>query len=434
MPAAPQSWERRLALIVETMREMSHHTDPQEMVRAYGDRVRQISPQHRRLSLSRRDLSFPQYRITRSTTWDHEVNPWKEKHRLPLVSGGLLAELIYGSEPRVIDDLVYSPDDPAAEYLAGQHSLLAIPTYDQGESLNMVILLREDRAGFVREQIPDMVWRTNLFGRATANLVLKDELHRAYQALDRELKTVGNIQRALLPAVIPEIPTLELAAHYQPARRAGGDYYDFFPLRDGRWGLIIADVSGHGTPAAVLMAVVHCIAHTRPAPDAPPAEVLEYLNHHLATRYASLTETFVTAFYAIYDPTTRMLTYASAGHNPPRLKRSDERVPRTITGANAIPLGLIPGQKYREASLALTPGDQLVFYTDGVVETHNLQGEMFGTRRLDDLLGTCPLESRELLASILQTVDAFAGERPADDDRTVIVARVKDIDVQGTYS
>src|SRR5262249_31941269 len=219
----------RLAAIGETMREMRRRTDPQEMVRAYGERIQQFLPIDRRLSLSRRGLAYPQYRITRSTTWAHEVNPWQEKDRLPLLEGGLLAHLLYGDEPQVFDDLELNPDEPAAAYLAGHRSLLAIPMYDQGEALNMVVLLRKEASAFPKDQIADLVWRSNLFGRATSNLVLKGELQRAYDALDRELKVVGDIQRSLLPAKLPQIATLDLAAHYQPAQRAGGDYYDFFP-------------------------------------------------------------------------------------------------------------------------------------------------------------------------------------------------------------
>ena len=92
------------------------------------------------------------------------------------------------------------------------------------------------------------MWLSNLFGRATSNLVLSEELQQANQALDREMKAVGDIQRSLLPARLPRIPTLDLATHYQPSQRAGGDYYDFFPLPSGKWGIFIADVSGHGTP------------------------------------------------------------------------------------------------------------------------------------------------------------------------------------------
>src|SRR5262249_49493461 len=251
-------------------------------------------PVDRRISLSRRGLAFPQYRITRSTTWKDDVNPWQDKDRLPLLEGGLLAELIYGNEPRLFDDLTIDAKEPAAEYLAGHRTLLAIPMYDQGESLNMVVLMQKEPRAFPKEQIGDVVWHSNLFGRATSNLVLKSELQRAYQALDDELKVVGDIQRSLLPTKLPRIPTLDLAAHYQPAQRAGGDYYDFFPLPEGRWGIFIGDGSGHGTPAAVIMAVTHCIAHTHPGPAFPPNSVMDYINHHLADRYADLNQTFVT--------------------------------------------------------------------------------------------------------------------------------------------
>ena len=128
----------------------------------------------------------------------------------------------------------------------------------------MVVLFRDQPYAFDRAELPDLVWRTNLFGRATGNLVLKQELQRAYEDLDRELKIVADIQRSLLPAELPKIPSLDLATYYRPSRRAGGDYYDFFPLPDGKWGIFVGDVSGHGTPAAVLMAVTHCIAHTCP--------------------------------------------------------------------------------------------------------------------------------------------------------------------------
>ncbi len=418
-------WQERLDLIVDTMRDMSRHTDPQEMVRAYARRMTQLVPAARRISLSRRGLSHPFYRITRSSTWTEEINPWKERNRLPLLEGGLFAELIYNGEPRVIDELELAPGEPAAEYLAGCRSLLAIPMYDQGESLNMVLLLHEDRAAFEKEQIPDLVWRANLFGRATSNLVLKDELQHAYQSLDRELKIVADIQRSLLPAELPEIPTLDLAAYYQPATRAGGDYYDFFPLPEGKWGVFIADVSGHGTPAAVFMAVTHCIAHTHPGPPMPPGRVLGYLNHHLTAHYTNLAETFVTAFYAVYDPASRVLTCASAGHNPPRVKRCRDGSLLSLDGTAGLPLGVSPASRYEEVRYPLESGDQILFYTDGVTEAHNPRDEMFGIERLDRELANCTLEARALLESVLNSVEQFADGRPAADDRTLIVARVK---------
>ena len=127
--------------------------------------------------------------------------------------------------------------------------------------------------------------------------MLAEQVRDAYNLVDRELQIVGDIQRSLLPAVLPDIPTMKLAAHYQTSHRAGGDYYDFFPLPDGRWGILIADVSGHGTPAAVMMAVTHSIAHLYPGTSAPPSEMLNFVSQHLSRRYTQGVGAFVTAFY-----------------------------------------------------------------------------------------------------------------------------------------
>ena len=317
----------------------------------------------RRISLSRRGVAYPYYRVTRSTTWSDEINPWTDKDRLPLFAGGLLARLIYAGMPEVIDELAWDEEDPAAEYLSGMRSLLAIPMYDQGESLNMVVVLGYQPSAFIKEEIPEIVWRSNLFGRATGNLVLKEELQRAYEALDRELKIVSDIQLSLLPAELPRIPTLDLATYYRPSHRAGGDYYDFFPLPDGEWGIFVGDVSGHGTPAAVLMAVTHCLAHTCPGPPAPPGKILAYLNDHLVSGYTSLNDSFVTAFYAIYDPATRRPDLFCAGHNPPRLKRCQDGTLMILDQCNNPPLGIVPGVIYEEfgASLAKRRPGRLLY-------------------------------------------------------------------------
>jgi sigma-B regulation protein RsbU (phosphoserine phosphatase) len=417
-------WQERLALIVETMREMSTQTDPQEMSRAYGQRMRRIRPTDRMVSLSRRDLTFPTYRVTRCSLWKEAINPWKEKYRLPVHEGGLFSDLLYGDEPRIFDDLQVASDDPAAPYVAGMRSLLAIPMFDQGHALNMVLLMRTDPGAFDREQFPEIVWVSNLFGRATHNLVLSDQLKAAYEAVDYEMKVVADIQRSLLPSRMPQIPTMGVAAFYQTAHRAGGDYYDFFPLPDGKWGLLIADVSGHGTPAAVLMAVTHSLAHSYPGPPTPPSEMLNHVNHHLAARYTNHSDTFVTAFYGIYDPATRTLTYSSAGHNPPRLKRCEDGSLALLNGGRGLPLGISPVERYQEVTHQLVPGDQLVLYTDGITEAANPAGEMFGLERLDKVLENCSIGASDLLRSVVAAVEEFTANQPAADDRTVLVAKI----------
>ncbi len=418
-------WRHRLHVIIEMMREMSLQTNPQSMVRAYSQRIRQLMPANRYVALSRRGLEFPKYRITRSSLWkEEEINPWTQKDRLPLLEGGLLGELIYGDEPRIIDDLAVSPDDPAAEYLEGQLSLMAIPHYDRGVALNMVVLMRPEPGAFDREDFPEQVWISNLFGRATHNLVLAEELKHAYNIVDRELKVVADIQRSLLPKKMPVIRSLDLAAHYQTSQWAGGDYYDFFSLPDGRCGILIADVSGHGTPAAVMMAITHSIAHSYPGPLDPPAMVLRHVNEHLSARYTADNETFVTAFYGIFDPSRRELTYASAGHNPPRLKRCEDSSVLSLDGVANLPLGLFPDQRYVQSNQALRPGDQIVFYTDGITEATNASGKMFGLARLDEALANCHLTADGLIRAVLDALAEFTGGEPADDDRTLLVAKI----------
>jgi sigma-B regulation protein RsbU (phosphoserine phosphatase) len=420
-------WDQRLAFVVDTMRELSRQTDPQAMVRAYGARMRQVIPSDKSLSLSRRELQTPKYRITRSSSWERPVNPWQQRDSLPVFERGLLGELIYGNDPVVIDDLnaLLKPDDPAGLFLEGMRSLVAVPLFDQGVALNMVVLMRAAPAAFRRDQLPEHVWMSNLFGRATHNLVLSGELKKAYDALDNEMQVVADIQRSLLPVTLPDVPTLDLAAHYQTSRRAGGDYYDFFPLPDGRWGILMADVSGHGTPAAVLMAVTHSIAHALAGPPAPPSRLLAFINDHLTARYTTDSGKFVTAFYGLYDPATRTLVYASAGHNPPRLRRGGTREVCALDREGSLPLGIEADVIYEDACETLGPGDLLVLYTDGITEARGHDGDLFGVERLDRMIAGCEAGAAELLACVLDEVDRFTDRRPPGDDRTLLAIKVR---------
>ncbi len=420
-----QHWQDRLAHIVETMRELSRHTDPQAMVRDYATRVRKLLPSDRMVALSRRDLPAPQYRITRSSSWKEAVNPWQQPQRLPLLEGGLLGELIYAGVPRIINDLHVRDDDPAAEYLTGVGSLMALPNFDHGEALNMVVVMKHEPGYFDHERLPEMVWMSNLFGRATHHLVLSQELRRAYDVVDREMQVVAEIQRSLLPSELPDIPGVDLAVHYQTSRQAGGDYYDFFPLPDGCWGILIADVSGHGTPAAVIMAITHSIAHTYPGPPVSPASILTYVNDQLAGRYTTQLGAFVTAFYGIYDPRTRRLRYACAGHNPPRLKRCETGCIESLDGLSSLPLGILAGEQYHEVEHPFHHGDQVIFYTDGITEARNRSGEFFGTARLDRVLERCGMGAEEIVDRVLEELEAFTAGLAPDDDRMLLVAKMR---------
>lgn len=253
------------------------------------------------------------------------------------------------------------------------------------------------------------------------------EVERAHAALDGEFQTVGRIQRSLLPSDLPRIPTLALAADYVTSTRAGGDYYDLFPLAGGKWGILVADVSGHGTPAAVVMAITHALAHVSPVPPSSPGALLRYLNGPLA-RFYSADGGFVTAFYGVYDEGSRAFTYAAAGHPPPRLRRGSTGDTAALDAVRGMPLGVseeLSGDHggYEDATVILAPADVLLLHTDGITEARKPGGELFGTARLDDVLrswrGSDPAS---LITGINDRLSDFTGGVQPSDDRTLFVA------------
>lgn len=417
-------WQNRLAEVTEMMREMSAQTDPQEMVKRYRERMRNIFPMDAFVAISRRGLESPLYMVTRASSWHEDLDPWQHRDQLPVYDSGLLGKLLYDAQAAYIPNVTFDEGDPIGEYLNGSKLLVAIPAFEDGEAINMFVVGQRELEGFDPVDLPDMVWRTNLFGRATGTLVLKRELDKAYQQVDQELKTVAEIQRSLLPENLPKIETLDIAAHYETSARAGGDYYDVFPLEHGKWGFLIADVCGHGTPAAVLMAIMHALAHTFPGVVIQPSDLLDYVNNKLAAHYTS-DGNFITAFYAIYDPRDRTLTYSSAGHNPPRIKRCSDGSMFILDQAQSIPLGIVDDTKYEQETVQLIEGDQVILYTDGITEAFNDNEELYGTKRLDSVLEDCGIDALALIESVLESVDAFTQGRPADDDRTLLVLKVR---------
>jgi sigma-B regulation protein RsbU (phosphoserine phosphatase) len=419
-------WPDELAIIDDTMRAISGITDPEQLVNVYWDGVGKLIEVGDYVALSRRNVDPPFYLITRSSRFAEYINPWTQRDRLPRLTGGLLGEIAYANRPVVIDDLPsrLAPDDPARFYLEGFAALIALPQYDNAQSLNVTVMLFPPGDHLDHTMIPMLHWQGGLFGRGTHNLVLRNQLADALAKLDEELKSVGAIQRSLLPRELPEIPGFQIATYYQTSARAGGDYYDFFPLEGGRWGLFIADVAGHGTPAAVLMAITHAIAHAQPGTHAPPAALLTYLNDQLARAYTR-GGTFVTAFYAILDPSTHTLTYARAGHNPPRLARNGQVL--SLDGAGGLPLGIQEAQTYGQTTITLQRGDLLLLYTDGITEAMApLKGapsrQLFGTDRLDQLLLQCA-GAADCISQIQTEITAFAEQALPTDDQTLIAIR-----------
>jgi sigma-B regulation protein RsbU (phosphoserine phosphatase) len=430
MGSKRRPWQEELEIIDRTMRTISSIRDPEQLVTAYWNGIGSLIPDSDYISMSRRNVPPPEYLITRSSRFKEDLNPWTQRDRLPRMSGGILGEVIYANHPVIIEDLSarLKPDDPAHYYLQGCELLIGLPQYDGGEGLNATVMLHPPGHGFDMSIIPMLHWQAGLFGRGTTNQVLRNQLSEALADLDRELQVVGSIQRSLLPRELPQIDGFDIASHYLTSARAGGDYYDFFPLPGGRWGAFIADVSGHGTPAAVLMAITHALAHAQPGTHTPPAQLLTYLNGQLARSYTR-NGTFVTAFYAVIDPENRTMTYSRAGHNPPRLVRGEHVL--SLEEVGSLPMGLTVEQSYDQATVTLQPDDLLLLYTDGITEAVAAPkaGEprhLFGIERLDQLLLDCGCaRAIECIERIRSEVASFCHGAPPTDDQTLIAIRCR---------
>jgi sigma-B regulation protein RsbU (phosphoserine phosphatase) len=282
----------------------------------------------------------------------------------------------------------------------------------------MVSLLRREPDSFTEEELETLLLNANLLGRAVNNLLLTQELQQAKLALDHEKEQVGRMQRHLLPAELPRVDGLELGASYVTSSRAGGDYYDVLPLPEDQWGVFVADVSGHGTPAAVVMAMIHTLLHAFPGPALPAQHVLSHVNRHLLA--VAPEGMFATAVYGIYDPYYRRLRYASAGHPPPMLRRGRSSVGEIETTAG-VPLGILEEDTWTEREISLVPGDTLLFYTDGILEGTNHRGEPFGRKRLGETLRWGPTRAGPLVQHIERHYKDFSNGVPDMDDRTLLV-------------
>lgn len=424
--ATPESQAQQMQVqqMVELVREISLQTDPQEMVSVFRRRMPVLYGGESHVSLSRRGLSAPTFKITRSTRWAESINPWKEPQRIPVFRGGVLAELLYGDEPRVVADFEPTANDPAYEYIRDARSLVALPMYDGGVALNMVIRMSPIPGGFDCINLPDAILTANLFGRATNNLVIAQRLAQAYAELDHEMRRVAALQRSLLPEKLPQIPTLDIAAWYKTAARAGGDYYDFFDIGDGRWGLWLADVSGHGTPAAVMMAMLRTMLHARCNQAADPHDLLRLVNRHLCDQSARYGGMFTTAFYGLYDPRNKSLRYCCAGHNPPLLVDRKTSV-MELDEAQTLPLGVEPLCEFPVGQTTLAIGDTLMLYTDGITEASNPGGEFYGRERLLSCVCEDAPNAQHIIDCVTSKLLGFMDSGSQVDDQTLVAMRVR---------
>jgi serine phosphatase RsbU (regulator of sigma subunit) len=274
-----------------------------------------------------------------------------------------------------------------------------------------------------RDQLGELAESFNVMARDVQEL-LRESAEK--QRLEEELRIARQIQMSLLPRDTVSLPGLRVAALCLPAAEVGGDYYDLLPLSDTRMGVLVADVSGKGTSAALYMAELKGLVLSLSRIYESPARLLAEANRILSANMDN--RSFITMTYAVVDTEARRMRFARAGHNP--IIHLDTQTGRTRVLAPAgMGLGMDPGERFEgvleEAEVPLRSGDVFVFFTDGLPEAMNENAELFGERRLRDLIERSEaLGTEQMKEAILSGIRAFVGEAAPHDDMTLVVLKV----------
>jgi PAS domain S-box-containing protein len=369
-----------------------------------------------------------------------------------VVSWNPAAERLFGytqaqAVGRSIDDLVAGTQKMHAEVLEYTRQVSSNSRVDtvtrrsrkdgtlvDVELLAVPVIVGEDRVGTYAmyhdiselKRAEEEVWQLNrdLEKRvAERTEQLKSAMARQQQEaqqrerIEQELRVARMIQQTFLPKSAPELGSYQIAAYYRPAREVSGDFYDFLELEDGRLGLVVGDASGKGIPAAMVMANTRSVLRTiAQGGDIAPGKVLEEANEILHPDIPP--NMFVTCFYGVLDPSSDTFTYANAGHDLPYLHRNGDAEELRARG---MPLGLMPGMSYEEREVVVDAGESVLFYSDGLVEAHDPQGEMFGFPRLRALVAEHDEEEHSLVDFLLEELYSFVAEGWEQEDDITLV-------------
>jgi serine phosphatase RsbU (regulator of sigma subunit)/predicted ester cyclase len=260
-------------------------------------------------------------------------------------------------------------------------------------------------------------WGMGTIGATLRKQRLEQEISER-ERIAQELKVARDIQQASLPKEVPTIEGWKISPFYRPAREVGGDFYDFHLLSEVHVGLVVGDATGKGVPAALVMSSTRSMLRALARASNSPGEVLEQVNDLLVSDIPD--NMFVTCFYAVLDPKSGTLSYANAGHDLPYLHHGGDCEELRARG---MPLGLMPSMSYEEKEIELDVGEGVFFYSDGLVEAHDLKGEMFGFPRLRALIAEHD-EERSLGGFLMEELYSFVGEGwEQKDDITLLTLR-----------
>ncbi len=281
-----------------------------------------------------------------------------------------------------------------------------------GDLSHRIRIERHDQLGALAESFNEMT--------GSVSELIEEQRHR--QRLENEVSIAREVQRQLFPKKLPSIPGLELAAICRPARAVSGDYYDIIPLGGSRVGIALADISGKGIFASLLMASLQAALRSAASMNGTldTARVVERLNQHLFQTTSD--DRYATLFYAVYDTQTRVLNYTNAGHLPPLLV-TEGKVQTLAEGGTVI--GLIEDATYKQGTVEVPHGSILMVFSDGLTEPENVFGEEFGVERLrDELLRERNAPANKLAEDLIESAERWSGAAEQADDMTVVIARM----------
>jgi serine phosphatase RsbU (regulator of sigma subunit)/anti-sigma regulatory factor (Ser/Thr protein kinase) len=308
---------------------------------------------------------------------------------------------------------------PALAQLKAAGVKLVVPLISQGELIGLLNLgprLSEQEYSTDDKQLLEKLAAQASPAVRVAQLVREQEAEvRARERIEQELRVAQLIQQQFLPKHVPDLPGWQVAAFYRAAQEVGGDFYDFITLEGGRIGLVVGDVTGHGVPAALVMATTRSFIRAQAARAGSPSEVLAQANDFLD---ADIPENmFVTCLYAVLDPKTGRLVFANAGHDLPFVRTSSGLQELRATG---MPLGLMPGMRYEEKEFTLAPGDTMLLHSDGLAEAHAPDREMFGFPRVKGIVAT-KKDPKGLIDDLMSALHKFTGpDWEQEDDITLV--------------
>ncbi len=277
----------------------------------------------------------------------------------------------------------------------------------------------------IRPESEFVIGLANLVSQVATAILMRREIQvrerrleqeaRIRERIEQELHLARRIQQASLPESVPSLEGWEISPRYKPAREVGGDFFDFLELEDDRLGMVVGDATGKGVPAALVMSTTCGMLRAVAQSSESPGEVLQRVNEALSTRIPA--NMFVTCFYGVLDPESGRFAYANAGHDLPYVRRGGDA---DELRARGMPLGLMPGMSYEEKEIILGAGDRALFYSDGLVEAHNPEGEMFGFPRLQALVAE-HAEGEPLVDFLMDELYSFTGERWEQEDDITLV-------------